>query len=94
MRLTNPPIRGYSGVIDSLEFTSVYTAEYGLGQNGFGKLQGRPRGRGGHKPVGFFFDARATEEGIYSKNGYWTVASYQFYLPQAILQISCTINSA
>lgn len=76
---TNMPCHGYSmrqlkgrcAVIDSLEFRSVRDAENALSQNGF-----RPHGKNelmgsDLKPFGNFYDARSTEEGIYSKQGYW-----------------------
>jgi hypothetical protein len=76
---TNMPCHGYSmkqlkgrcAVIDSLNFESVRVAEEALSRNGF-----RPHGDdellgSDVKPRGIFYDARLTEEGIYSRQGNW-----------------------
>lgn len=65
-------IRGRSGVVDSLSFCSVQDAQQALRGNGFERLVQYPGPWFGFEPMGHFYDARATEEGIYSRKGYWT----------------------
>lgn len=64
--------KGRCAIVDSLEFETVDDAVLALGWNGFQRLAERPGPWDGEQPHGNFFDARATEEGIYSKAGYWT----------------------
>lgn len=76
---TNMPCHGYSikqlkgrcAVIDSLDFSSVGDAIDALSRNGF-----RPHGKdelmgSDVKPFGSFYDARSTEEGVYSRQDNW-----------------------
>jgi hypothetical protein len=64
-------VKGRSAVVDSLSFESVSGAENALRNNGFEKLVDNPGPWFGFEPTGHFYDARSTEEGIYSKKGYW-----------------------
>ncbi len=64
-------LKGRCAIVDSLEFESIQSAEEGLSRNGF-SLHGVGEMVGSNmKPGGNFFDSRATEEGVYSKNGHW-----------------------
>jgi hypothetical protein len=64
-------VKGRSAVVDSLSFESVSDAQDALRNNGFEKLINNPGPWFGFEPTGHFYDARPTEEGIYSKKGYW-----------------------
>jgi hypothetical protein len=46
-------------------------AEYGLNYNGFKQLKQKAGPWDGNEPFGTFYDARSSEDGIYSKLGYW-----------------------
>lgn len=65
-------IRGRSAVVDSLDFPSSYEAFDELEMNGFKLLEKHPGPWDGFVPQGPFFDARASEDGIYSKKSHWT----------------------
>ena len=69
----NQSLVGRCAVIDSIEFDNVDEAEYGLANNGFSRLEEKPGPWDGSEPVGNFYDARASEKGIYSKLGYWNL---------------------
>ena len=60
-----------SAVVDVLEFDDVYEAQQALQANDFDRLKANPGPWLDFVPEGHFWDARATEEGIYSKKGYW-----------------------
>jgi len=60
-----------SAVVDALEFDDVYGAQQALLANDFDRLKANPGPWLDFVPEGHFWDARATEEGIYSKKGYW-----------------------
>jgi hypothetical protein len=60
-----------SAVVDALEFDDVYEAQQALLANDFDRLKANPGPWLDFVPEGHFWDARATEEGIYSKKGYW-----------------------
>ena len=64
-------LKGRCAVVDSLNFEDVYTAEYALGYNEFQQLSTKAGPWDGNEPFGTFYDARASEEGVYSKAGYW-----------------------
>ncbi|WP_300554529.1 hypothetical protein [Limnohabitans sp. Rim8] len=64
-------IKGRSAVVDSLSFDSLPEAEAALRNNHFERLVLNPGPWLGFEPTGHFYDARATEEGIYSRKGYW-----------------------
>jgi hypothetical protein len=64
-------VKGRSAVVDSLSFESLSNAQETLRQNGFERLVENPGPWFGFEPIGHFYDARATEEGIYSRKGYW-----------------------
>ena len=64
-----------SAVVDALEFVDLYEAQEALQANGFDRLQANPGPWLDFVPEGHFWDARETEEGIYSKKGYWKDAS-------------------
>jgi hypothetical protein len=53
-----------------LEFATVDEAKMRLAANGFERLEDCPE-PDGEQPEGVFYDARATESGIYSKDGHW-----------------------
>lgn len=65
-------IKGRSAVVDSLSFESVADAQIALRNNGFERLVRNPGPWFGFEPTGHFYDARITEQGIYSKKGYWS----------------------
>ncbi len=65
-------LRGRAAIVDSLPFSSVRQAERALRTNGFRRLEDDPGPWEGEQPTGIFFDARATEEGVYSRGEYWT----------------------
>lgn len=62
---------GRSAVVDSLEFDSEFSAHLALERNGFERMLSNPGPWIGMEPKGHFYDARDTEEGVYSKQGYW-----------------------
>ena len=64
-------LRGRSAIVDSLEFANKELATYSLRHNGFMELESNPGPWDGNVPTGVFYDARPSEEGIYSKAGYW-----------------------
>jgi hypothetical protein len=64
-------IRSRCAVVDSLNFPNRKAALQALEGNGFFHLAQRPGPWMNAYPSGHFYDARATEEGIYSKGGYW-----------------------
>jgi hypothetical protein len=64
-----------SAVVDALEFDDVHKAQQALQANGFDRLKANPGPWLDFVPEGHFWDARETEEGIYSKKGYWKTAS-------------------
>lgn len=64
-------LEGRSAVVDSLSFESVAAAQMALRRNDFKSLVQNPGPWFGFEPTGHFYDARATEEGVYSRKGYW-----------------------
>ena len=60
-------------VVDSLDFESSEEAEHALMRNGFDLLEETPGPWVGMQPEGNYYDARATEPGVYSKGEYWEV---------------------
>lgn len=64
-------LKGRCAIIDSLEFENQDAAKLALGYNGFRQLETNAGPWDGNVPLGNFYDARATEEGVYSKAGYW-----------------------
>jgi hypothetical protein len=60
-----------SAVVDALQFDDVHQARQALQANDFDRLKSNPGPWLDFVPEGHFWDARATEEGIYSKKGYW-----------------------
>lgn len=64
-------IRSRCAVVDSLNFLNRKAALQALEENGFFRLNQRPGPWLNAYPRGHFYDARATEEGIYSNGGYW-----------------------
>jgi len=64
-------LEGRCAVIDSLEFDSVDEAVYGLDRNSFSRLEEKPGPWDGSEPIGNFYDARASEHGIYSRAEFW-----------------------
>jgi hypothetical protein len=58
-------------VVDSLDFESSEEAEHALMRNGFDLLEENPGPWLGMQPEGNYYDARATEPGVYSKGDYW-----------------------
>jgi hypothetical protein len=61
----------FIAIVDSLDFSSRTEAEIELEQNGFQKITDPNDFFAAHKPIGTPFDARQTEPGIYSRQGYW-----------------------
>ncbi len=64
-------LQGRAAIVDTLAFSSIRSAQHALLRNGFNRLEENPGPWDGEQPTGVFFDARATEEGIYSRGGYW-----------------------
>lgn len=64
-------LKGRSAVVDSLTFGSLSEAKWALKRNVFNRLLDNPGPWMGSEPTGHFYDARETEEGIYSRKGYW-----------------------
>lgn len=60
-----------SAVVDALQFDDVDQAQRALKANDFDRLKVKPGPWLDFVPEGHFWDARATEEGIYSRKGYW-----------------------
>ena len=60
-----------SAVVDALQFDDVNQAQQALKANDFDRLKVKPGPWLDFVPEGHFWDARATEEGIYSSKGYW-----------------------
>ena len=63
-------LKGRCAVIDSLDFEDDALAECELDFNGFQQLSKRPGPWDGSEPFGTFYDARETEDGVYSKGGH------------------------
>jgi hypothetical protein len=61
----------FIAIVDSLDFPSRVAAEIGLEENGFKKITDPSDLFFAYRPTGTPFDARKTEPGIYSKQGYW-----------------------
>lgn len=58
-------------VVDSLDFETMELALQAMRVNGFCNLKKTKKFLLGAEPFGHFYDARASEEGIYSKKGHW-----------------------
>ena len=67
-------LKGRCAVVDSLDFKDVDLAAFELEFNGFKKLSKNPGPWEGSIPIGTFYDARETEDRIYSKGAYWQQA--------------------
>ncbi len=63
--------RGRSAVVDALDFPSEAAALRGLRRNGFVCAAGEDGPWAGEEPGGSFYDARASEPGVYSRRGHW-----------------------
>jgi hypothetical protein len=61
----------FIAIVDSLDFSSRIEAEADLQENEFQKITDPNDFFASYKPSGTPFDARQTEPGIYSKQGYW-----------------------
>lgn len=61
----------YIAIVDSLSFQSISQAQLALVDNGFRKVAETDDFFTARQPTGTAFDARQTEPGIYSKQGYW-----------------------
>lgn len=64
-------LRNRRAVVDSLNFSDEQKAQAALRNNGFERLAELDGPWNGEEPKGIFFDASATEPGIYPKGGYW-----------------------
>jgi hypothetical protein len=64
-------LKGRCAVVDSLDFEDEELAAFELKFNGFQELSKKPGPWDGSEPLGTFYDARETEEGVYSRGGYW-----------------------
>ena len=64
-------LSGRSAIIDSLNFDSLNSAKNGLLRNDFEILEETPGPWDNHVPPSNFYDARASESGIYSNGDYW-----------------------
>jgi hypothetical protein len=64
-------LKGRSAIVDSLNYESEDAAKQALLFNGFSVYRDLDGVFEIYKPSGEYFDARPTEEGIYSKSGYW-----------------------
>jgi hypothetical protein len=65
-------LKGRYAIVDSLDFDSVQLAKDALSRNGF-RLHGDEELLGSDvKPRGNFYDVRAMEEGVYSRQGNWS----------------------
>lgn len=70
-RYTRQQLKGRYAIVDSLDFDSVQMAKEVLSRNGF-RLHGDGELLGSDvKPRGNFYDVRAMEEGVYSRQGNW-----------------------
>lgn len=58
-------------IVDSLEFDCWVDAWAALQNNGFEHADEAGENINLSTPVGVLYDARATEPGVYSKQGYW-----------------------
>jgi len=67
---TRSELENRAAVVDSLRFKNLDLAMDALDLNGFQRLEENP-GPWDGLPEGIFYDARATEEGVYSKGPYW-----------------------
>jgi hypothetical protein len=61
----------YIAIVDSLSFSSHSQAHAALAENGFRKVEKVDDFYAPRQPMGIVFDARHSEPGIYSKQGYW-----------------------
>ena len=61
----------YIAIVDSLSFLSLSQAQASLAGNGFRKVEGTDDFFADRQPTGVVFDARHSEPGLYSKQGYW-----------------------
>ncbi len=61
----------YIAIVDSLSFSTLSQAQAALLENGFRKVEVVDDFFAAWQPTGIVFDARHTEPGIYSKQGYW-----------------------
>ena len=64
-------LKGRYAIVDSLDFASVQLAKEALARNGF-RLHGDDERLGSDvKPRGNFYDVRAMEDGVYSRQNNW-----------------------
>jgi hypothetical protein len=61
----------YIAIVDSLSFSSRSQAQAALLENGFRKVEAVDDFFAARQPTGIVFDARHSEPGIYSKQGFW-----------------------
>jgi hypothetical protein len=61
----------YIAIVDSLSFASRSQAQAALAENGFRKIGAADDFFAARQPTGIVFDARHSEPGIYSIEGYW-----------------------
>lgn len=64
-------LKGRCAVVDSLNFENEKLAVLELEFNGFEELSKKPGPWDGSEPFGTFYDARETEDGVYSHGEYW-----------------------
>ncbi|QWE29910.1 hypothetical protein [Polynucleobacter sp. Adler-ghost] len=64
-------MRNRCAIIDSIEFRTLDEAKEALSRNGFERLEENPGPWDDYQPHGNLYDARETEDRIYSKAGYW-----------------------
>jgi len=61
----------FIAIVDSLTFMDRRNAEEALALNGFSKITSDDHPFAPYRPIGTVFDARLTEPGVYSKEGFW-----------------------
>lgn len=61
----------FIAIVDSLNFDSRELAEEALALNRFTKIRDDNHPYAAYRPTGTVFDARSTESGIYTNDGYW-----------------------
>jgi len=68
-------LKGRCAIVDSFAFENIDAAEFALQYNGFKQLKKNAGPWDGDEPFGTFYDARSSEDGVYSKLGYWKTIS-------------------
>lgn len=64
-------LKGRAAIVDSLDYPNFEEAEADLKHNGFEEFECKPGPWDGYEPDGAYYDARESEDGIYSKGEYW-----------------------